>query len=297
MRPAALDSAAEVDRVVGNLLRGSKALGKFPTPVDDIVAFGELAVAKNIDLGKVERGFFPKLGFLSSALKKILGVIDFKKRTIYLDKSQPRNRQTFIKLHEVGHGTLPWQRELREGYGDDEISLNPDLNEQFECEANHFASAALFQLDRFDEELLKLPLSFSSVRALAQKYGASIQSTARRYVARCPRRCALLVFHKPHAGTTFSVPIRNCFESASFLTAFGELGIPALCGDSYPFIQDIRRNRRMHETGVFTGTTSNTHSVVFNYHFFNNGYNSFVFLFPPGEKIGSKTRILERTIG
>ncbi len=295
MRPAVLDSASDVDRVVNNLLRGSKALGKFPTPVDNIVAFGELAVAKNIDLGKVDRSFFPKLEFLSSALKKILGIIDFKKRTIYLDKSQPPNRQTFIKLHEVGHGTLPWQRELREGFGDDEISLNPDLNEQFECEANHFASSALFQLDRFDDDLLKMPLSFNSVRALAQKYGASIQSTARRYVARCPRRCALLVFHKPPAGTTFSVPIRNCFESASFLLAFGELGIPKICDGSFPFIHDICRNRRKHETGVFTGATSYSPSVVFNYHFFNNGYNSFVFLFPPGEKIGSKISILERS--
>src|SRR5206468_1429794 len=143
MRAVTLDSAAEVEHVVRNLLRESKAWGRFPTPVDQIASFGDLAIERHLDLSKADEGFLPRqFGFLSSALKKVLGLIDFRHRKIYLDQTVSVNRQNFIKLHEVGHGVLPWQRHLREGYGDDEFTLEPEIDEQFEREANHFASAA-----------------------------------------------------------------------------------------------------------------------------------------------------------
>ena len=138
MRPVALDSANEVEQVVRNLLRESKAWGHYPTPVDQIAKFGELAIERKIDLGKADEAFLPRqFGFLSSALKKILGLIDFRHRKIYLDQTISPNRQNFIKLHEVGHGVLPWQRELREGYGDDEFTLSPEIDEQFELIEAH----------------------------------------------------------------------------------------------------------------------------------------------------------------
>jgi hypothetical protein len=233
---------------------------------------------------------------LSDALKKVLGMVDFRQRTIYLDHSLSPPRQAFIKLHEVGHGVLPWQRELREGFGDDEFTLDPDLNEQFEREANHFASAALFQLEHFDEELRKLPLTFSSIRALAQKCGASIQATARRYVARCPKRCALLVLHPPSSTALNSaILVRNCFESPSFVESFGALQVSDICDASLPFVQDLLRRRRLHEEGTVTLPTSSAASLALEYHFFNNSYNAFVFLFPEGEAIRSRVTIVDRT--
>lgn len=296
MRTTSLDSATEVEHVVRNLLRESKAWGRFPTPVDKIVNFGELSIAQHVDLSKADEGFLPRqFGFLSSALKKVLGLIDFRQRTIYLDQTVSASRQNFIKLHEVGHGVLPWQRQLREGYGDDALTLDPEIDEQFEREANHFASAALFQLDHFEHEMMRLPLTFSAVRALSKKFGASIQATARRYVAACPKRCALIVLHKPSAGEgPFSVAVRNCFESPTFVADFGQLAIPPLCDHGFRFVQDIQRKRRMHEDGVITLATDRSPSLALDYHFFNNPYNSFVFLFPHGETISSRATIVER---
>ncbi len=225
----------------------------------------------------------------------MLGLIDFRHRKIYLDQTVSANRQNFIKLHEVGHGVLPRQRHLREGYGDDEFTLEPEIDEQFEREANHFASAALFQLDHFQHEMMRLPLAFSAVRALAEKFGASIQATARRYVAKCPKRCALLVLHPPTEDSeSFAVAVRNCFESPAFLADFGQLAIPAVCDLHFRFVQDIRHKRRMHEAGIVSLATERVPSLKLDYHFFNNSYNSFVFLFPPGEAIASRVTILER---
>lgn len=291
MRTPALDSAAEVEHLVRNLLRRSKAWGRFPTPVDEIAVHSKLVVERRLDLRTVDPGFVSKnFGFLSSALDKILGLIDFRQRTIYLDQKMPESRKNFVKLHEVGHGVIPWQN-LTLGYGDDEKTIAPEVAEQFEREANFFASAALFQLELFDRELNKLPLAFGSVRALSQQFGASIHATARRYVERCPKRCALLVLEKPVEG--FQVGVRNCFESPGFLAEFGRLGVPDICDLRFGFVEDIRRRRRLHEEGHTTLPTLHRPELELDYHFFNNSYHSFVFLFPTGEAIRSRVKIVD----
>ena len=45
---------------------------------------------------------------------------------------------------------------------DDEITISEIVKDEFEAEANYFASATLFQLERFDEELNKLPLEIGN---------------------------------------------------------------------------------------------------------------------------------------
>ena len=295
MRAPALESTAEVELIVRNLLRKSKAWGRFPTPVADIAAYSRLVMDRKIDLRTVDHGFVPRhVEHLTSGLKKLLGLIDRRERRIYLNHSLPATRKAFVELHEIGHGVLPWQ-EVNAGYCDDEKSISPEVQELFEREANHFASAALFQLDRFDDELSKLPLSFRSIRALAQQFGASVHATARRYVERCPRRCAMLVFNPPIVREEpFPMPVRNCFESPLFKRDFGCLGVPHVCDSRYAFIQDIMRGRRMREDGVATLPTENMPSVMLDYHFFNNSYNSFVLLLPPGEAMKSRVKIEDR---
>lgn len=296
MRAPTLESAAEVEHIVRNLLRESKAWGKFPTPVDDIAAYSKLAIDRGLDLRTIDPGFLPRqLEHLSSALRKILGVIDRRQRKIYLDHSMSSSRKAFVKLHEIGHDVLPWQA-INLSYSDDEKTISPEAPELFEREASFFASAALFQLERFDEALRKLPLSFSSVRVLAEQFGGSVHATARRYVERCPKRCALLVFNPPATRTkTCPMPVRNCFESPSFTDDFGRLGVPDVCDSQHPFVQDILRGRRLHEEGTVTLPTARVPSLQLNYHFFNNTYNSFVFMLPPGEMMKSRITIVNRT--
>jgi hypothetical protein len=143
--------------------------------------------------------------------------------------------------------------------------------------------------------MMQLPLAFSAIRALAEKFGASIQATARRYVTKCPKRCALVVLHQPGDDSEwFPVAVRNCFESPAFIADFGQLAIPEVCDLRFRFVQDIRHKRRMHEDGTISLATERAPSLKLNYHFFNNTYNSFVFLFPPGETIVSRVSIVER---
>ena len=44
-----LVSANEIEKIARNVLVGARAMGKFPTPVDDLIAYSELSLEKGID--------------------------------------------------------------------------------------------------------------------------------------------------------------------------------------------------------------------------------------------------------
>lgn len=272
----------------------AKAWGKLPTPVDDIVRFADLQIENGINLSEIEPGFISKkFQFAKQALKKALGIIDRRQKKIYLDHSQIPPRKNFIKLHEVGHDACSWQKEL--GYMDDEKSLDPEAEAIFEREASFFASSTLFQLERFDEEVVKLPLSIKSAQALGQMFGGSNHAALRRYVERSTKRCALLVLHKPESNGEYHAKIRNYFQSGPFSANFGEITWPEEgCGLEYLFVREIKRGRRLHEAGQIALITGSGETVTFTYHFFNNGHNTFILFLPAGEAIKSRVIIVPK---
>jgi len=273
----------------------SGAWGKFPTPVDEIVRYAELQIESGVDLSKIDPGFLTKnFNFLSRALTKAIGMVDFRQKLIYLDHSQIESRKSFIKLHEVGHKALSWQSELL-GFMDDESTIDPSVKDEFEREASYFASDALFQLERFDDEALKLPLCIKSPQVLAQKFGGSNHAAIRRYVERSKKRCAVLVLHKPEQNGEYSARIRDYFQSLAFTAEFGEVGWSSgRCGLEWVFVQEIKRGRRWHEGGSVALTTQSGECVTFKYHYFNNTFNTFVLFLPQGETIKSRITIVQK---
>ncbi len=284
----ALESSGDISKISENLLRGAKAWGVFPTPVEKIVTYAELCVADSIDLSAVEPGFLEKFGFIPKVLDKLLGMIDFRQRTIYIDQSMKASRQNFVKLHEVFHGVLPWQSDVL-GRADDAKTLDPDVEQLFEREANFGASSALFQLDIFDDKAKKLPLSIKSAQHLAKEFGGSIHAALRRYVLNSPKRCCLLVFHPRSQWTSENQGLRNCFLSKRFENEIGQIGLDAIAKPDTPFIRDIIFGKRWSDRGKAVLQVESGESVSFDYHFFNSTYNSFVLLMPQGEK--NKSRI------
>jgi len=208
-----------------------------------------------------------------------------------LDLSQGFNRKNFVKLHETAHGILPWQKKINDILGDDEHTLSADANEEFEMEANYFASVTLFQHDRFIAELNKLNLTIDSPMQLAKHFGASIHASLRRYVDCSKNKCALLILEnlmktgKPHCG------IRNFLTSTPFAEAFGEIIFPPTVDCTFEFVQHYCNGRKFIRDGSIDLNTKNG-NVKFTYQFFNNGYNAFVFIFPIGESKKSRTTII-----
>lgn len=283
-------SKKEIDDLIFEILKSSRSLDVFPTPVDKIVKYCELNLSNKSGFHEIPKNYIPKkIDAFNRLMGKILGALDREEKVIYIDPTLSSVKQNFIKLHEVAHDTIPWQKEIK--YQDDEYTLSQQVKDAFEVEANYFASGGLFQLHRFEDEMKKLPLEIGSPMALAKKFGGSNHAAIRRYAEVCKKRCALLVLEdKEKRGEKYFLDFRNIFQSPSFTKDFGEIVFPEKFNRDFPFILDYYRGKKFHKDGTIQLMTK--YGVEeFRYHYFNNSYNVFVLIIPNGEKIKSRTKI------
>ena len=282
----------DIDRISLEVLRGSKSLDVFPTPVDRIVEYSELLVNTDVDVSQIHPSYLDKANaVLRSALLKIRGIFDTQKRVIYLDLSQGFNRKNFVKLHETAHGILPWQQKVHKIIGENDNTLSLDHNEEFEVEANYFASVTLFQHDRFIDELTKLDLSVDAAMHLAKYFGSSVHAALRRYVQCSKNKCALLILENLCKNDLSSCQLKNYIGSTKFEKTFGEMSFPKNLDLSWSFVQDYYNGRRFKKDGKIDLETKNG-KVEFSYQFFNNSFNAFVLIYPLGEVKKSKTTFI-----
>lgn len=224
------DQYRKVRKEAEKLLSDAGAIGRFPTPIDDLMASAKLVVApENV----FDEGFLQKLrrkasSSLKQALSKVLGIFDATARMIFIDHSLGESKQTFIKLHEAGHGVLPWQRGIYAVVEDCEKSLAPDVAEAFDREANNFATEVLFQLDGFINEARDHSFGLKCPMNLSRKYGASIYASLRQYVQKNDSACVVIVLDPlqivPFDG--FKSALRRVVTSPSFDMKFGKLSLP-----------------------------------------------------------------------
>jgi hypothetical protein len=227
------ETLGEIRQHVDRALRDAGAVGVFPTPVDRIVAAANLSVDSSVSL---DEGFFAKLystgkQAIRKAVSKVLGLLDVGARRIYLDFTVPKPKRAFVTLHETGHNTLPWQRETYAFLEDCEETLDLDLKEQFEREANVFASEVLFQGDRFRLEGEGRPFSIKTPIELAKLFGASLYASLRKYVSTNIHPCVLLVYEAPVflVGKGYGAALRRAIPSPAFREAFGDVDWPDRC--------------------------------------------------------------------
>lgn len=220
----------EVRRHAERLLREAGAIGRLPTPVADLVAAARLEVARDVSL---DQGFLGRLyrkvtAPVRRALEKVLGLLDRRDRTIYLDRTVHKNKAPFLCLHETGHDILPWQRDTFSLLEDCQQTLDPEVQDQFEREANVFACEVLFQLGRFEEEARDCAFGLRTPLELARRYGSSCYAAVRRYVATNRRACAVLVLDPPvyEVGTGYTASLRRTMQSPAFTARFGRPAWP-----------------------------------------------------------------------
>lgn len=269
-------------------LRDAGAFGVFPTPVADIMAAAKLGEAPD-DLA--EGGLLVRLrqkaeGLLKNALKKVIGLFHASSRLVFIDRSLMLVKQTFVRLHEVAHGVLPWQREMYAIVEDCEVSLDPYVADQFDREANVFASQVLFQLDGFINEARDRDFSIKVPLNLGKKYGASAYASVREYVRKNPRSCAVLVLNPPQliAGHGFVATLRRVEVSRSFAEICGPVGWQERFTPDDPLGAMVPIGRKM--TGKrqlsLKDAGGRTHDCVAEA--FTQGYQVFVLILVSGER-------------
>ena len=148
------DQYSRVRREAERVLREAGAMGVFPTPVESVMT---AAKVKEVPDEVLDEGFLRRMrakaeGSLKRALSKVLGLFDARGGLVFIATGINAVRKTFIRLHETGHGFMAWQRKMYALVEDCEKSLSPEIADQFDREANVFASEVLYQLDTFSIE-------------------------------------------------------------------------------------------------------------------------------------------------
>lgn len=276
-----------VRRHAERLLRCGGVNGRLPTPVPDLVAAARLDVARDVSL---DQGFLRRLyrkitAPIRRAIDKVLGLLDRRDRTIYLDQTLHKNKEPFLCLHETGHEFLPWQRDTFLLLEDCQQTLDPEVQDQFEREANVFACEVLFQIDRFERDACDCAFGLRTPLDLAKRYGASCYATVRRYVSTNCRACAVLILDPPvyEVGRGYTAGLRRMVQSPSFTARFGRLSWPSQCrpGDLlHSFLPLERRFTRPSPCIIRNVNGEDERCVV---EAFNSSYQIFILVCPESE--------------
>jgi hypothetical protein len=240
---------ANVHRHADMLLREACAIGRFPTPIHDLMAAAKLTVVDDEVLNEsLLRQFIKKakasFGTIKSALSKVLGLFEANDRFVVIDRDTPKPRVPFIKLHEAGHGTMPHQTKLYRVMHDCEKTLEPEIADLFEREANVFASEVLFQGTGFSEEAHGQRFSIKVPMRLAKKYGGSNYATFRRFVITNPHACCVVVLEQPvytDAGD-LTAEVRRVVASKSFEKLFDGKALCSAVNHSHPLALAVPLN-------------------------------------------------------
>jgi Zn-dependent peptidase ImmA (M78 family) len=281
------DQLKLVRRHADRLLRDAGAYGRFPTPVNAIIQAAELSVEREVSLDQrfLSRMYRTVSGPIMRAIDKVLGLFDSRDRTIYLDHSVHPQKKTFLKLHETGHGYLPHQRKTFAFIEESNATLDPDVREVFDREANVFASEVLFQLDKFTKDAADCEFGITTPVELSKRFGASCYAAIRRYVTTNRRACAVLVLNKLvyEVGSGYGTTLRRAFQSPSFTAQFGATDWPESYGPTDVLTTIIATSQGFsHPTGVLVrDLNDDTRRCVVES--FNSSYQVFVFIYPESE--------------
>lgn len=222
-------------------LQRAGVAGVFPTPLNAVIEVA--GIGEILDISELPADI-PKPG----ALRRILGALHFRHRTVFIDRAQTTGRVRWTEAHEAAHGIIPWH----EGQAllDDDETLFRSSEEQREVEANLGAAHLVFQGRRFFDQALDYEYSVKTPIAIHDDFGASIHATARYYTERHPEPMALALCGR-HLRQSGYVPIWGTYESPSFMRQFGvlrrylpEAGMPVKAGLGIEDLASIVRSAR-----------------------------------------------------
>lgn len=220
-----------IRRHARRVLEETGAWGNCPTDVTAVLEAARVVEVPDDVLGDL--GFLARMRrkagvALKAALSKVRGLFDAKDGFVFIDRTMHVVKQTFVRLHEAGHAYLPWQRPMYAVVQDCEQTLDPEIADLFEREANVFASEVLFQLDTFAQEAEQHDFNILTPVRLSRKYGASLYASIRQYVAKNRRTCVVLVLNPPVLvpGTGYEASLRRVVPSPSFKENFRDLRWP-----------------------------------------------------------------------
>jgi hypothetical protein len=123
---------------------------------------------------------------------------------------------------------MPHQRGIFLWIQDCKKTLEPNISELFEREANVFASTVLFQDGEFVKMTQDSAFGIKVPLQIGRKFGASAYASMREYVRRNHLACAVVVLNPAETCEIegFKCEVRRIDPSPSFTLRFGGLELP-----------------------------------------------------------------------
>lgn len=270
------ESADEVSKHAMRTLRAADALGKLPTPMDDLLTaakVGNLRIDEEAKESFSSRLIGTAKNEFNLMWEKIRGIADLRKRIIYVDENTTQPRILFAKGHELGHEVLSWHY-LDPGRFDDEKSLTYEAEEIFDVEANFFSAEVIFQGGNFTRLVRDYNVGFDSIFHLADAHGASRHATAWRYVEEQDESVALVIYW-PSKFNSEMLRRGKVVASPNFLIQFGDIDLPQQLDPAHIWMA-ARASNLVH--GDMITLTCGNAAFRFEWEAWWNGYGLLVML-------------------
>jgi len=288
----------EVAKAADLLLRKSGAYGRWPTPVDDIVAAAGLVEPMDslLSPGVVDQAPEHLKRAMRKISGKVLALLDRQTREIHLDPAiHVVGQRSFKKLHEVSHDMCAWQHDL--AYADDHATLSPLTHRTFERQANAGAAELLFQRERFGEIAREYAVGMASVVELSNLVGSSLRATLHRYVEVQKRPVVGVVLEiSPTQRNPFGYRRLEANCSKKWETKFGDSSCwpQVLFENPFQFVTsaDEARTSRTTVQGQQRFPDVDNTTVKVQYELLSNSYNVLLLMWVPGRELGRRKRIV-----
>lgn len=269
------------------ILEGAGVKNRIPVPENEILSYSQLIKEGSAELSDVSESIFKKTGiWVLNGIKKVLGILDYREKVIYVSPEIHAKKDKFVTFHEVAHHTIPWHQEIF--YADDAYTLSFSTEKKIEAEANQLAAHLLFGVDRFTNDAADVNISIAAAKDLADRYAASYHAAFRRYVETHVQPCALLIFKISKDDTELILNLEPHLEyqymirSRPFLEQY-ELFAPIIVENVTNVISQHNANYLLNNTKTLEDITyvqSLNNFEEFTYETWGNFYNLFVLLHP-----------------
>jgi hypothetical protein len=287
------DSSLDPDQLRAVQLAARRALDRasawsvFPTPVSDILEAAKLRIApaSAFDPRRIMEYLLTKAEnaavSLKSAISKVFGIYDADEHLIHIDHTVRPSKQNFLKLHETGHHELPTHRKLFRIFQDCEKTLEPEVADLFEREANNFARFVLFQGDAYRDMASDHKLQIKTPIKLAAKFGASVYASCREYAHTHRQPCVVYILEPIGycAQTGARADVRRIEASPSFERQFGRPADQVITVN-HPLGHILPIGRRMTRPTIISMTDLNGEAHECIAEAFDTTFNVLILVYP-----------------
>lgn len=244
-----LESEDEIADIADRILRNAGVSGVLPTPIDKLLEAKKITCVSDLD--DLEESYLSGLGkkarhSFQSAMQKLRGIADLRQQVVYVASSANGHdgRTRFVQGHELGHQVLRWHH-VDPTYFDDNQTLSPRVQDEFEREANFFSAEVIFQGDRFKKIALDYRASLDAIFTLADMHGASRQATLWRYAEAQDEKIAVVQYYPSNVLDTHGEKVLQLWKtipSEKFNNKYNEIGLPDRIRSGHPWVaaRDLR---------------------------------------------------------